>query len=159
MLKRLLRFLNKDLTGRTWVAETTHPYFGHMVYFGNKDQSRAFWEVSDLPAAGTDAGVSVFLSGTPNGPTAEEEDFCRDLLAARSVLIDQCLPLVAADIKERQGGASSSSVSEMRLEGFDVPKSGNRSNPWEATFSVPGRDGLFTVEFDNGKPNGVRFDD
>jgi hypothetical protein len=159
MLKRLLRFLNKDLTGRTWEAETTHPYFGHMVYFGNKDQSRAFWEVSGLRAAGTDGDLSVFLSGTPHGPTAEEEDFCRDLLAAPSVLIDECLPLVAADIEERQGSAGSRSVTEIRLEGFDVPKSGNRSNPWEATFSVSGHDGLFTVEFNNGKPNGVRFDD
>jgi hypothetical protein len=158
MLGKIFRFLNKDLTGRTWESRATHPYFGEMVYFGNKDESRAYWEISNLTLPGTDNAISIYLKGTEHGLTADEERFCHELIGRHAAFATECLPVIDAELQDRRSTAVITAES-MRLESFEVPEDGDRTKPWEATFSVQTVDGLFTVEYVDGEPIGARFDD
>lgn len=79
MLKSLLRVLNRDLTGRTWQREVAHPYFTSLVYFGNRDVWRSYWE-AEVPSSNGTTFIA-FLKSPPDGPSSAEEQFCRDAAA------------------------------------------------------------------------------
>ena len=42
ILQTVFRFLNRDVTGKTWERETTHPYFGPIIFFGDRDPGKSY---------------------------------------------------------------------------------------------------------------------
>jgi hypothetical protein len=72
--------LTRDLTGRTWQREASHPYFENLIYFGSKDVEACYWE-AEVQTSDEALRVGVTMKGTPAGPTAAEEQFCRAALA------------------------------------------------------------------------------
>jgi hypothetical protein len=158
MFSKILRFLNRDLTGRTWEAQSVHPYFGDMVFFGNQDATRAYWEVSEFKLPVTDRLISIYLKGTDAGPTPHEERFCRELVDRHTAFVAECRPVVEAELSKRPTKWSATGE-RLQLESFEIPEHGDPMKPWEATFSVQEVDGLFTVEFVESRAIGARFDD
>ncbi len=145
MLKSLFQFLNRDLTGRSWEREIAHDYFTNLVYFGNKDRKRAYWE-AEVPAATGPTFVAYLQSG-PEGPSPADEQFCRELATKAPDLCERCASLVS-----RAAGRSVTG-SLLRLESIEVPENGDITKPWEATFDL--NDQLFVVRMQHGEPTAV----
>lgn len=89
LLGKLLRFLNKDLSGRTWDYELSHPHFENLVYFGGKDQSKCYWE-AELSLRDLQEKINVTMKGTAEGPQISEEAFCRRTLSDLDGLFQTC---------------------------------------------------------------------
>lgn len=133
MLKSLFRLLNKDLTGKTWEVEATHPYFGNIVYYGNRDGGKSYWE-SELNVDGDIISVGI-NSSTEDLPGDEHVHFVQDLLANP----DQTFQLVAQHIapvyKEYTGeDLPDAWQAVLRLEALFVPQDCDRNNPWELSY-------------------------
>ena len=149
ILRKLLRFMNRDLTGKTWEREVTHPYFGRMTYFGHHDSSKAYWE-AELPLPGK-AACTVTFDGTPVGPLASEEAFCREMMGDLDRLFEKC-----RDAFAREFPAWTSTPFPTRwqdafaLTGLAVPRNGDVTGEWEACYYAAPTRRDFVAKFRGG---------
>ena len=155
MFRAIFKLLNRDLTGRTWQREVPHSHFQNLVHFGNKDSTRDYWE-ADVPVAGSRT-LTVYMKGVSTTPAAEHEDYCRRIAAAPESLEIECQPVVAAEVHRNSDGIGP--PISVVLESIEVPENFDTRRDWEASFSVPGHDGIYTVTYELGVPAYVRFDD
>lgn len=58
MFKALFGFFNRDISGRTWEAKASHPYFGETVLFAFKDTGKSYWE-AEGDCEGNRLGVCI----------------------------------------------------------------------------------------------------
>lgn len=158
LLKIIGRLLTRDLSGRTWQREATHPYFMNLVYFGSRESSDCYWEAQiELP--GTEAFASVTMAGTPDGPTKAEEQFCRFTAANLDALFEQCRASFEAEfVKWVESPMPAEWRQAFKLDGFQVPPEGNPSNPWQACFFVEPAGHYFTACLEQGKVTEVVVD-
>ena len=145
MLKSLFQFLKRDLTGRSWERQVAHSYFKSLVYFGNKDVQRAYWE-AEVPGA-TGPAFIAYLRSPPEGPSLAEEKFCRDVAAQTRDLCARCASLVSRAAGRPVTGSGFS------LDSIEVPENGDGSKPWKITFDFD--DEPFVVGMQHGKPTTV----
>ena len=158
ILRAISGFLNRDLTGKTWVSRQDHPYFGEAVYFGGKDPAQGYWE-AEIAVPGMAKKISVTMTGTPEGPEPSEEAFCCSVLSDLDALFEKCrsafLPVFTTWAEQplpqdwRQSFA---------LDGFDIPARGNPSMPWSVCYFVEPAGRYFTAEFIDGKVSNVQLD-
>ena len=122
-----------------------HPYFHRLWVHAPGEYTR--WEAElDWPLTGPTKALGIHSAEAPDGleedeipPTESEVQFCRDLLADVPGIIGRCAPLL-----EREGA----SVAECQLEGFSVPKNGNRFAKWSVMLWHPGTGCSYSFQID-----------
>jgi hypothetical protein len=151
LLRSIFSFLNRDLSGQSWEEIRTHPFFGELVYFGFKDPSQSYWE-GELPLPGESTKFSVTMQGTTEGPTSEEEAFCRRVLSDPDALFEKCRKAFEPVFREwtRQPIPSGDWRSNFQLDGVEVPPGGAGNSRWQATYFVVAAGQYFTANFENG---------
>ena len=158
LLKSIGELLTRDLSGRSWTREATHPYFSRLTYFGFRDEEKGYWE-AELQLPDSERRIGVTMDGTKDGPTAEEEAFCRRTLSDVESLFEKCrtafentyLSWVKAPMPADWRAV-------MYLDGFAVPRDGDESNDWEVCYFVEPAGHYFTAVFRNGFVDHVSVD-
>ena len=157
-LKSFFTFLNRDFTGRTWERSQNHPYFGEMIYFGDKNLSKCYWE-GEVSHKSLTAPIGVTMAGTPAGPTPTEEEFCRNIISDLDALFEKCRtafePIFVQWAKEKMPANWRESF---KLDGFQIPKDGNLNSPWEVCYFAEPTGHYFIAQFENGKVKNVAVD-
>jgi hypothetical protein len=155
-LGALGKLLTRDLTGRTWQREVDHPYFQKLTYFGSKTPADCYWE-AELPRGSTMVGVN--MSGTPDGPTFEEEAFCRRTLSDLDGLFARCREAFEPEFQRwAKRPLPADWFSEFTLDGFQVPVRGDLSEPWEVCYFVEAAGHYFTAVLEGGQVQYVNVD-
>ena len=158
VLGRIFQLLNRDLTGRTWTEERSHPYFRNLVYFGSKTPDRSYWE-AEVPVPGTGESVGATMHGTDQGPTDQEAAFCRWIVNDLDSVFEVCRTLIAPEyLKWANSGLPEDWRSEFKFEGFQVPANGDKFHDWDVTYFVPHTGHWFTISFERGAPARVSVD-
>ena len=158
LLRRLWRLVNRDVTGRTWVEESHHPYFGRLTRFCHRDRSKDWWEADvEVPSLGNRIGVTI--DATETAPSDGEVAFCRsavsDLDALFSLARSAFEPVFYQWTKHSLPPEWRGSFD---LDGFSVPKAGNPKNAWQLCFYVREAHHNFTAEFEGGRVVNVLVD-
>ena len=159
LLSFLGRVLTRDLSGRTWVRESSHPYFPKLVRFGSKEQDEGYWE-AELPMSGTrESRVSATMKGTPEGPTEQEVQFCKSVVADPNALFERCREAFAPEFAK---WAKRPCPAEWReafsLDGLEVPTNGDPSASWHVCYFVEPAGHYFTAEFSGAQVQRVAVD-
>jgi hypothetical protein len=150
------KLLTHDLTGNTSQREVAHPFFRNLIYFGSKNATECYWE-AELPLAGQTVGVN--MTGTSNGPTSEEEEFCRRILSDPEALFAMCRSAFEPKFERwAKRPLPAAWSSEFKLDGFQVPLRGDLSEPWEVCYFVQAAGHYFTAVFETGKVEYVNVD-
>jgi hypothetical protein len=150
-LRRLFQFLNRDLTGKTWERECSHPYFGTVVYFGADDEGKCYWE-AELRLADLSRPFSVTMRGTPNGPEQTEQVFCEALLADLDGLFLKCRDPFQREYATLTDRAFPSNWrAGFALDGLQIPLHGDGSRPWDVCYFAESVGRYFTAEFNDGQ--------
>lgn len=159
ILDSLGKLLNRDLTGRTWERNAVHPYFSNLIYFGSKKERDCYWEAGlSLPET-PGICISVTMTGTPIGPTKQEEQFCRQQLADLDSLFERCREAFAVEFLEWAKRPLPANWREaFTLDGFQVPPSGDASATWDVCYFVEPAGHYFTAVFANGRVTNVIVD-
>ena len=156
MLKRLFRLLNRDLTGKTWEVEASHPYFGDIVYFGSRDSDKGYWEC-ELEVDGEPLFVGI-NSASQELPNDEHVLFVQDILANPAQTFDLVAPFLIPTYKEVTGSDLPESWQDvLKLESLFVPQDCNRDNAWELSYggNTENDDHQFTCHFFPDKPSSI----
>ena len=151
LLTRLFRLLNRDLTGRHWVEEGHHPYFGDMTRFCQRDHRNDYWEAEIVPP-GEAKPIGVTMCGNPSGPEESEVLFCQNAVGD----LDALFELVRAAFAIKFVSWTKTQIPDhwrdaFQLDGFSIPKNGDARNDWELTYSVKAAGHYFTAEFEGGR--------
>jgi hypothetical protein len=150
ILKRIFRFLNRDFTGKTWERETTHPYFGQMVFFGHRDPAKCYWE-AELSHSDLEKKVGVTLKGAPSGPEPSEEAFCRQVMSDLDTLFARCRDAFRAEFpKWTKDPFPSDWRQSFSLDGFSVPRHGDIDGKWDVCYFAKPAGHFFTAQLDGG---------
>ena len=158
LLATIARFFNADLTGRTWTRQILHPYFGEMTYFGSVKAEDCYWE-SEVDVPNQSERVGVTMSGTPDGPTAAEEQFCRSVIADSDLLLEQCRAAFEPELKTwAKCPLPKPWQDAFKLDGFEIPRDADRSNPWTVCYFVESAGHYFTAHFESGMVSHVSVD-
>ena len=159
----LLRFLGKvlaqDLSGRTWVRESSHPYFPKLVYFGSREPEESYWE-AELPLPGVGNGrVSATMKGTPDGPTELEVQFCKSVVVDANALFERCREAFAPEFAKWARRPCPAEWREaFTLDGLSVPSNGDPSDSWYVCYFVAPVGHYFTAELSGGQVQRVEVD-
>ena len=155
---RIFQFLNRDITGRTWSEERSHPYFKKLVYFGSKTPGDSYWE-AELSVPGTGESVGVIMQGTEQGPTDQEVEFCKWTVSNLDSIFEICRAIIAPDyLKWAKTDLPYDWRSEFKPDGFQVPTDGDRRHEWDITYFVPRAGHWFTISLKQGVPVHVSVD-
>ncbi len=159
LISKLFAFLNADLTGNTWQSESSHHYFGEMVYYGFKKNNNGYWECEVACEGGT-----VFVgidSPTETPPTSAHVEFVQSIIKD----VDVAFALTQSKIVEMfEDFCETPFPKEWRkvfvLTGIFIPLNADRINNWELSFEcLVDKDGhTFTCYFENNIPVGVSVD-
>lgn len=151
LLRSIFSFLNRDLSGQSWEETRSHPFFGELIYFGFKDPAKSYWE-GELSLPGESTKFSVTMQGTAEGPTVEEEAFCRHVLGNPDALFEKCRQAFEPVFKEwtHQSIPSGDWKTNFQLDGLEIPMRGDENSPWQATYFVTAPGLYFTANFQNG---------
>jgi hypothetical protein len=151
LLQKLFRLLNRDLTGRTWQREVTHPYFGPMLQFGHVDSAKNYWE-AELTHPTLTEKFSVTLKGTSEGPEPSEELFCRTILADPDKLFLKCRDAFQHEFPTRAKGPFPSDWRKVFvLDGLFVPLHGDANAVWDICYFVKPAGRYFTAKFESDR--------
>jgi hypothetical protein len=157
-LLSLFDFLNRDFTGRSWERTQEHPYFEKMTYFGDKDQTKCYWEAG-LSHDSLENSFTVILIGTPTGPTDKEEAFCRRTISDLDALFESCRSAIEPVFEQWAKKKMPLNWKEsFILDGLHVPKDGDLKAPWEVCYFAEPTGHYFIVKFDNGNVKNVAVD-
>lgn len=158
-LRKLIgKLLTFDLTGRTWTHKAEHPYFENLLYFGARKAEDRYWE-AELPLPDGSGRIGVTMTGTPEGPTPEEEAFCRKALADLDALFERCRSAFEPEYVNWTKTALPENWREtMSLDGFQVPRNGDESEDWELCYFVEPANHWFTAVFKDGRVTMVSVD-
>jgi hypothetical protein len=159
VLKKLLQLLNRDLTGRTWTEESTHPFFGKILLFAFKNRPDSYWEC-ELNSEGNAIGVCI---NAPDGmpPDESQAAFAKAILADVDRAFARAHPVLVAEYKKRTGRDVPGQWRDVfRFEGITVPAGGNDLNEWDLSF-LDLRDSsghVWTCYFEQGNPRYATVD-
>ena len=159
MLKKLLQLLNRDLTGRTWSEESTHPYFGKIYLFAFKNRPDSYWEC-ELNCEGNTIGLCINAPDrTP--PDDAQVAFAKAILGDVDRAFALAQPVLVAEYEERTKRKVPSQWRDVfQFEGFTVPSGGNDHNDWDLSFldlhDPAGH--MWTCYFEQGEPRYVTMD-
>jgi hypothetical protein len=124
LFQKLFRLLKRDATGKTWKREITHAYFGPMIYYGNYDPSKGYWE-AELAHPAQPKKFSVTLRGTPDGPHPSEQAFCQTILQDLDALFLKCRGAFEREFPEWTDQPFPSEWSKgFVLDGLSIPERG-----------------------------------
>jgi hypothetical protein len=159
LLSSLAKVLTRDLTGRTWQKESTHAYFQNLIYFGSRNQGESYWEAELSLFDGEDGRIGITMTGTPEGPTKDEERFCREVVGNPNALFERCRAAFDAEfLKWTKQPIPANWRDAFRLDGFQVPVSGDPSENWQVCYFVVPAGHYFTAVFASGKVSNVVVD-
>lgn len=159
LLNSLMKLLTRDLTGRTWEKEATHPYFANLLYFGSKSEAKSYWEAELALPDDPGKRIGVTLTGTPAGPTEEEERFCRQTLTDPDNLFEKCRAAFEIELGKWVSAPMPTKWRDaFTLDGFQVPVGGDPLSAWEVCYFVNPARRYFTAVFENGRLKHVRVD-
>ena len=158
LLNSLGKLLTRDLTGRTWQREASHPYFTNLIYFGSKDEQACYWE-AEVQTSDEARRVGVTMKGTPAGPTAAEEQFCRAALADLDALFEKCRSAFQTEfVKWTKQPMPADWRGTFKLDGFQIPINGDALSDWELCYFVEPAGHYFTAVFDKDRVKHVAVD-
>lgn len=158
MLKAFFRFLNKDITGRTWQAESSHPYFGDMVLFAFRDSDASYWE-AEIDCEGQPITVHIDAPDRRE-PSDSHVQFAQQIVSAPEHAFAQAAPLLAPEFERWHAKPLPTDWrTALRFTGFTVPVDGDGRNEWELSYeSLWESRPHLTCRFVGGKPESVTID-
>lgn len=143
------------MTGKTWEVEASHPYFGNIVYYGNRDSEKSYWEC-EIEVDGDILFVGI-NSTTEDLPSDEHVLFVQELLANPDQTFQLVAPHLAPTYREVTGNDLPESWQDaLRLESLFVPQDCDRNNAWELSYGIADDDDhQFTCHFFPDKPPSI----
>lgn len=159
MLRKLLDFLNKDLSGRTWTEESEHPYFGPMILFAQRDNDQSYWEC-EVKFDGETLGIGI-CAPDRSEPSNHQLQFVQSLLADPDGAFNKASPILVPEFQTWHRQPFPKNWREaFRWVGFMVPAGGKETNPWEISYEslVDAAGHHFTCYFEDGKASRASVD-
>lgn len=157
--KKLFKWFNKDITGKSWYSKAHHPFFGEIGYYGFNDNRVGYWEC-EIDVNGS--AVSVIInSTTAELPTSLHQNFVESIIKDLDTTIATVKPLVLSKLAELIKYDRDKDWNQMfRLSAIEVPIDADRINDWEISFEcLVDKDGHhLTCCFRKGKPEFVSVD-
>ena len=99
------------------------------------------------------------MTGTAEGPTKAEEEFCKQAFEDLDLLFSRCRAAFEPEfLKWAKYPLPESWRRTFKLDGFQVPLEGRPSNTWELCYFVEPAHHYFTAVFENGKVSHVTVD-
>jgi hypothetical protein len=159
MLDNLFKFLNKDILGKSWEKEETHPFFGDVVLFQFKDSKKDYWECEvECDGAPVSIGVDV---PEDKRLTDKHVEFARQILSDLDATFELARTILCLEFETNYDRVFPEDWREVfRFVGFQIPIDGQRENDWELTFEsvIDPHHHHFTCYFENGQPARVSVD-
>lgn len=159
MLSALLRFLNKDLTGRTREVGASLPYFGDAILFTFRETNQSYWE-AEIKCEGKP--VCVIINAPDCGePSKEQTDFARQIVSEPDTAFSRGETLLAREFEQwHKKPLPPDWRTAFKFVGFTVPAEGNNHNDWELSYESlwDPKGHVFTCYFNGGKPTSVTVD-
>lgn len=158
VLNRIFQLLNRDLTGRTWTEERSHPYFKSLVYFGSKTSGHSYWE-GEVTVPSTGESIVATMKCTKQGPSDQEVAFCRWVVSDLDSIFETCRAVIEPEyLKWAKNDLPDDWRSEFKLEGLQVPVGGDKCLDWGITYFVLRAGHWFTISLERGAPVHVSVD-
>ena len=146
-LKRVCRWLNTDLTGRTWTERADHDYFGSMTLFAFRDSPTSYWEAQLVIDNRT---VDVFIESperTP--PCAEQVRFAQALAGAPPMVRRRVAPQLAEAFAQFYKEPMPAEPDDwLALVSFSIPARGQGAYELHFESVYDGRHVLFQADVD-----------
>ena len=159
MFKKLFQLLNKDLTGSTWEIESSHPYFGEIVFYGFKDQGKCYWEC-EVECEGNKVFVGI-ESPDESQPSDEHVEFTKKVILDLDSAFSLAAPLLIPEFEKWYNQAFPEVWRDaFTFTGMVVPSGAKETNDWELTFESlkdPNQHS-FTCYFREAKPSHITVD-
>ena len=115
-----------------------------------KEPSKSYWE-AEVSLPNSNARIGVTMPGTADGPSPEEEQFCRRTVSDLDSLFEKCRPAFEPTFLSWVKKPIPPNWREVfKLNGFAIPESGNPAKPWEVTYYVEPAGHSFTAVFEGG---------
>ena len=147
-----------DLTGRTWTRELAHPRLGRIIYFGAKDPTQCYWE-AECGVPGQVEIASATMTGTIDGPTADEELFLNRLIAGIDMTFENCRKEFDREYEKLEGCSIPTDWrSVMYFEGASIPARGDIENEWSVSFCARSLGCSLTAYYERGSIGRVSVD-
>lgn len=144
MLSKLWQFINRDLAGREEVLESTHFYFGKVIYFGKKGQE-GYWE-AELPKPGSDDKFSIIIPAAKEASLDPYARLAAVLTADMDGLLAKCRHAFAAEWPHWCDGPFPAHWREsFELDGISLPAQADESNEWSICYFVKPANHYFTA--------------
>ena len=157
LLSKLWQFVNKDLTGREEVLESSHPYFGKVIFFGRKGY-RGYWE-AELAHPDLTKKFSVLIPTGKDGAMEPYANFTSSLLKDLDGLFARCKPEF---MFEYQKWSNEPFPPDWRrsfvLDGITLPEETDEIEEWSVCYFVEPANHYFTAVFQGGKVREVIVD-
>jgi hypothetical protein len=117
-----------------------------------------YWE-AELSVPGQSQKIGVTMRGTGAGPEPSEEAFCRDPLPDVDALFRRCQAAFEPVFAQRASRPFPSAWRDaFVLDGFEVPRQGDLTAPWELCYFVEPAGHYFIAQFVGGEVSDVRVD-
>lgn len=158
LLRTVFEVLNTPIFGGETVRKARHPYFGEIIRFGFKDQSKDYWE-AELEDPVTGGKIGIGMDGSPDGPDPGEVAFCREALGDLDALFAKCREAFAAEYPNWTDKPFPDHWRDaFALDGMTVPNDGDPTKPWDVCYFVDPAGHYFTAEFRDGSVAAVSVD-
>jgi len=135
MLLKILRFLNLDITGRTWEELAEHEYFGEIVYWGNKNKEKCYWECK-LDVDGEEIFIGI---DSPDGnlPSEAHVEFVRLVTSNLEPWFSSVATAIVPDFEKRFARKFSSNWRDQLIfGGMELPYNLSDGFSWYLMFET-----------------------
>lgn len=157
LLSKLWQFINRDLTGREEILESTHSYFGKVIYFGRKGQD-GYWE-AELSKPGSDDRFSIIIPAAKEAPFEPYARLASVLTADLDGLFAKCRQDFAAEWTHWCEGPFPAHWREsFELDGIDLPAQADESSEWSVCYFSKPANRYFTAVLTGSKVREVIVD-
>ena len=159
MLKQLIQLLNRDLSGRAWETESSHPFFGDIVLFAFKNSDDSYWE-AEIETEGRSLTV-IIQAPDRLEPTEKHVQFIQDLLLDQDATYGRVSELFSKEYAQWYGQPLLRNWrAAFRLVAITIPVGCDQFNDWDISYEClsDGHGHHFTCYFAGGKASGVSVD-
>lgn len=117
-----------------------------------------YWE-GELVVPSLPEKVGLIVPAPATGPSLEQEEFCRTVLADLDGLFARCRPVFEGDFEQWTAKAFPSDWrNEFLLVGLELPENGDAARPWDVCYFVDAANHYFTAYFEAGRASYLTVD-
>lgn len=129
-----------------------HSLFGELQFIPPRKTTPGYWE-GEMVIMNMTEGLQLQIIAPISGPVVGHENFLRMLVEDFDSLTKAIHPFLKAAFEDATGKAYPEVFrNEFTWTHLTVPEEGNRTHPWDLTFTCKSSEDLFTIYFDKGAP-------